>query len=73
MEASYFDSWDPWATRRPLDDRRYSVDHFFTKLFKLPGLMNTAAGKAEAERRVGVMQDLLRQLGDELGEPAPML
>lgn len=69
MGGQYFDPSDPWARERELDDKKFSVDHFFTKLFKLPALMNTPAGKAEAERRAGVMRELLAQLGQELGVP----
>jgi len=35
MGASYFDDADPFAHDRPLDDLRYSVDHFYTKLLRL--------------------------------------
>jgi uncharacterized protein len=66
MGASYYDAADPFAARRSLDDRAYSLDHFFVKLFKLPVLMNTAAGRAEAERRVAFMRGFVAQLQTEL-------
>ncbi|HUP56395.1 MAG TPA: HD domain-containing protein [Bdellovibrionota bacterium] len=69
MGAAYFDSGDPWAERRELDDRAYSVDHFFRKIFKIPGLMNTEGGKREARHRLAIMHDFLAQLGHELGAP----
>lgn len=69
MGADYFDEDDPWARQRPLDDRAHSVDHFFTKLLRLPATFHTAAGRAEAERRVEFMRQLLHQLGVELGAP----
>jgi uncharacterized protein len=62
---------DPWARARPLDDKRYSVDHFFTKLLRLPATFHTAAGRAEAERRAAVMRRLLAEYGEEVGEPPP--
>jgi uncharacterized protein len=65
--AEFFDADDPWAERRELDDKRYSVDHFFVKLFKLPSTFQTDRGRAEAERRAGVMRAMLDQLGEELG------
>ena len=70
MGANYFDPQDPWARRRSLDDRAYSVDHFFAKLLKLPDLMNTQQGKAEAEKRAQSMRAFLQQLGEEIGDPA---
>jgi uncharacterized protein len=71
MGARYFHPEDPWGCNRELDDRRYTVDHFFCKLLTLPATMNTEAGRREAERRVEFMRTFLRQLGDELGEPPP--
>jgi uncharacterized protein len=54
-----------------LDDARYSVDHFHSKLLRLPGTMCTEAGRSEAERRAAFLRAFLSQLGDELGRPAP--
>lgn len=67
--AEFFDAEDPWAERRALDDKRYSVDHFFVKLLKLPATFQTEAGRREAERRAAVMRELLRELGTELTAP----
>lgn len=71
MRADYFDPEDPWARARPLDDRAHSVDHFFVKLLRLPATMRTAAGRREAERRARFMEEFLRELGSEIGEPPP--
>jgi len=65
--AHFFDADDPWATNRPLDDKRFSIDHFFTKLLKLPATFHTLAGRAEADRRVAIMNAMLTALGEELG------
>lgn len=64
---------DPWATARDLDDARYALDHFFTKLFQLPARFLTEQGRAEAERRAATMRALLTALGDELGAPATLM
>jgi uncharacterized protein len=69
FDAEFSHPDDPWARGRPLDDRRYSVDHFFTKLLRLPATFHTAAGRAEAERRAAVMRGLLAEYGEEVGEP----
>lgn len=69
MNAEWFHADDPWAASRELDDRRYSVDHLFTKLLGLPVTMRTAAGRAEAERRVAFLRAFAAQLGEELGAP----
>src|SRR5690606_10037607 len=69
MGGAYFDADDPWALERPLDDRAYAVDHFTTKLFRLPATMGTPKGREEAERRVARMRAMLEDLGEELGRP----
>jgi uncharacterized protein len=71
FDAEFSHPDDPWARARPLDDKRYSVDHFFTKLLRLPPTFHTAAGRAEAERRAAVMRGLLEEYGQEVGEPPP--
>lgn len=71
MGADWFHPADPFARTRPLEDARYSVDHFFAKLLGLPGTMRTAAGRAEAARRVELLRVFLDALADELGEERP--
>ena len=67
--AAFVDSDDPWADRRPLDDKAYSVDHFFTKLLILPPTLLTHGGRTEAKRRAARMIALLRGLGEEIETP----
>jgi uncharacterized protein len=71
MGARFFDSEDPWALRRALDDRRFSVDHFFVKLLDLPRTMQTELGRREAQRRVGFLRAFLEALAGELEVPLP--
>jgi uncharacterized protein len=61
-----YDPLDPFCDRRPPDDRQYTLDHFYCKLFKLPSTMQTAAGREEALRRVKYMQAYLDELGKEI-------
>ena len=71
MGGAWFHAGDPWARSRALDDSRYSVDHFFTKLLELPGTMRTEEGRREAGRRAAFLRAFLSQLGEELGTDAP--
>jgi len=64
-----FDITDPWSTGRQLDDQHFSLDHFFTKLLTLPSTMCTADGRAEAERRICIMESFLTALADEIATP----
>ncbi len=58
---------DPFCTAREPDDAGASIDHFYTKLLKLAGTMQTAAGRREAERRSEFMRSFLDQLRSEIG------
>jgi len=73
FDAQFFDPADPWAEDRALDDKRFSVDHFFTKLLLLPPTFHTSIGRAEAERRAAFMRRLLLELGTELERPLAMV
>ena len=64
---------DPWASRRPLDDRAFAVDHFFAKLLTLGATMKTRSGRVEAVRREGILRTFLVELAHERGiDPPPL-
>jgi len=67
MGSALYDPDDPLAREREPDDKAFMVDHFQIKLFTLPGTMQTAAGRAEAERRVRIMERFLEELELEAG------
>ena len=57
---------DPFAEWHPLDDRRYMLDHFYSKLLKLSDTMSTQTGRKLAERRTRFMRTYLDEFKDEL-------
>jgi uncharacterized protein len=57
---------DPFAERHVPDDRRYMLDHFFTKLLKLSSMMSTQTGRALAEQRTAFMHSFLDEFRREL-------
>ncbi len=61
-----FDFVDPFCDAREPDDSRYTLDHFYSKLFKLPDTMQTEAGREEAHRRANLMRSFLRDLRYEI-------
>ncbi|ACS87252.1 HD domain-containing protein [Musicola paradisiaca] len=70
MSRPLFEPQDPFATARPLDDQRYTLDHFRVKVMRLPELMNTAEGRRIAETNASWMIDFLSKLAGEIdGEP----
>lgn len=73
MGAEFFDGADPWARHRDWDDRSFSVDHFFTKLLRLPSMMCTPEGRIEAQRRARSLVRFLEDLARELGAPMPLI
>lgn len=66
MKGFYYDPFDPLAEERELDDKKFMIDHYFVKLFKLPEMMNTPNGKKLGAERVEYMQNFLRELMSEV-------
>jgi uncharacterized protein len=58
---------DPFAQEgRALSDKKYMIDHFFVKLFKIPEKMQTQTGKLLAQKRVAYMKTFLTKLQKEI-------
>jgi len=58
---------DPFAESREPDDSKWTVDHFYAKLFRLPDLLNTEVAKKIAAERVEYMKSFLNQMSEEIG------
>lgn len=67
MGTPLYDPADPFAANRDLDDRSYTLDHFYCKLLGLADTMKTEAGKSEAVKRTDYIKSFLMQLGAEIG------
>lgn len=67
MKQRLYHPTDPFPISREPEDTVQSVDHFFSKLFKLPKTMKTATGLQIAQSRTDFMIQFLRQLAMELG------
>ena len=66
LGVGLYDAVDPFSEDRELNDRQYTIDHFYTKLFKLKDKMNTRSAREEAEKRTNYMKQYLKQLGSEI-------
>ena len=66
MGTNYYSEDQAFAVTRELNDKAFTIDHFFTKLLKLPDLMNTKLAKEEATRRAKFMTEFLSELKREL-------
>ncbi len=66
LGSNYYETTDPFAALRELDDKSFTIDHFFKKLLKLTDLMNTSAAKEEALKRTKFMNAFLDNLKNEI-------
>ena len=66
LDRPLCDADDPFCDPRMPDDALYTLDHFYAKLLKLPATMQSAAGRAEAERRADLMRRYLDDLRAEI-------
>ena len=66
LQRPIYDEVDPFCQHRSPDDTVSSLDHFYTKLFKLLDTMQTDAGRQEAQRRTDFLKLYLAQLVQEL-------
>lgn len=67
MGGGIVDMDDPMALRRPLDDKRFAMDHIEVKLLRLPETMQTRAGRMMAEERAEWMMSFRTRLLSEIG------
>jgi uncharacterized protein len=56
---------DPLAFERPLNDQAYSLDHIPVKLARLPGMMQTEAGRRLGEQRLALLNDFRNAFAEE--------
>ncbi len=66
MGSALYDPEDPLAENRPLDDRRFAIDHFENKLLKLADGFRTQAGRQLAKERHERLQQVLTLFLDEI-------
>jgi uncharacterized protein len=57
---------DPFCRSREPDDRKWNLDHFYSKLLKLESGMHTGTGRRLAAKRAQVLKRYLKDLEDEI-------
>jgi len=62
-----YDKDDPLAKNRKLDDTKYVLDHFQTKLFRLPDTMHTRTAKQLIRKRSIYLKSFFNQFLEEIG------
>lgn len=66
MARPFYADEDPFCESREPDDKLWGVDHFYRKLLKLEGKMNTDTGRAMAKSRTEFLRTYLTQLRGEI-------
>ncbi|ELV2781239.1 phosphohydrolase [Enterobacter cloacae] len=61
-----FDAHDPFADARTPDDRAFALDHFQTKLLRLPDTMQTEMGRELARHNADFLIQFMAKLSAEL-------
>ena len=62
----FYNNDDPFCKKRSLDDKSWTLDHFYKKLLLLEKTMNTETGKIEARKRIKIMIKFLDELKKEI-------
>lgn len=71
MGSALYDPADPTALQRDYDDKRFTLDHFQTKLLHLAKGFQTVTGSQLAQVRHQRVQGFMEQLLEEIGSPPP--
>jgi len=66
MGSALYDAADAAGEQRTRDDKRYALDHFYTKLLKLAGSFQTAAGARLAHERDVRLRQFLEDFHAEI-------
>ncbi|MDO9181641.1 MAG: HD domain-containing protein [Bacteriovorax sp.] len=66
LNRPFYDSTDPFAVNRSLDDKLYGIDHIWTKLKKVSESMHTPAAQLEAQKRFIFIEEFLNELKTEI-------
>jgi uncharacterized protein len=62
----FYSEEDPFAEKRPLNDKLYGIDHIHIKLKKISETMNTNSAQKEAQRRFKYIEEFLDELKKEI-------
>lgn len=66
MKRSFYQAEDPFCEKRNPDDQKYTIDHFYQKLFKTAETLKTRSGQIEGVSRVQYMKQYLEFLKSEI-------
>lgn len=68
LRRAFYSEEDPLCESRVPDDRQFTIDHFFVKLFKTANSMQTKTGQIEGKKRAETMRKFLLDLKREIAQ-----
>lgn len=66
LKRPFYSEIDPFCSERSVDDSQFTIDHFFSKLFKTAETLKTKSGQMEGIKRVERMKSYLADLRAEI-------
>lgn len=66
LNRLFYNADDPFGNNRELDDMKYSIDLFYTRLLNIKDRIKTKTAKSIAERRTKFLLDFLEEFKKEL-------
>ena len=66
LKTPFYSENDPFCESRTVDDKHFTIDHFFAKLFKIAQTLKTEVGRIEGMKRIEVMKKYLDDLASEI-------
>ncbi len=64
--TAYYDLNDPFCSKRKPNDRKYSVDLFFTRLLRINQRLHTQTARELAKERDAFLRKFIKQLSTEI-------
>lgn len=68
LQRPLYAAEDPFCNHRSIDDKHYTIDHFYQKLLNIKESMHCQSAIIEANKRTQFMQDYLAQLALEVAQ-----
>lgn len=66
MRRAFYSESDPFCESRAPDDLKFTIDHFYAKLFRVAESLQTEAGRRMGQARVEAMKRFLADLREEI-------
>ena len=66
LKRSFYSDEDAFCNQRAPDDQKFTVDHFYKKLFKTAETLKTESARTEGQRRLNIMKKFLEDLKEEI-------